>query len=51
MFKKYKHDVKFTKYKNKENKLSGIISEDELYGEDFYKSTQIATNYYYKNNY
>lgn len=29
-------------------KLLQLIDESELHGEEFYKSTQITTNYYYK---
>ncbi|MCY6960685.1 hypothetical protein [Clostridium brassicae] len=37
------------KDKNSTNsKLLQLIDESELHGEEFYKSTQITTNYYYK---
>lgn len=32
------------------SKLLQIIDDSEIYEEDYYESTQIVTNYYYKPN-
>ncbi|MCY6485787.1 hypothetical protein OW763_15815 [Clostridium aestuarii] len=41
---------KENKREKTESKLLEVLDDRELYGEEYYKSTPIVSNYYYKSN-